>query len=389
MKKFPFTIHPYLMKTNIYLLFCIPAALLLSCGEKQANDKKAELDKLKKQQAEITAKIKTLESEIGESTTGAAHVKVVTADEVVSGVFENELIVQGHIEAPENVVANTKSPAPATVTRILVKEGALVKSGQLLAETDVSAMVSGMEAAKVQLATASVLYEKYKKLWEQKIGTEVQYINVKSQKEAAEKQVNALSEQINMSRIYAPIDGVVDEVMLKVGQPASSAIPGNGIRIVNMSKLKARADIAETYARSVRAGNNVTVEFPDGGDMCKSTLSYVGKSINNLTRTFHVEVALPEKGTFQANALAVLRIIDYRNEKALTVPVNCVQNSDEGHYVMLMINKGKGVLAEKRMVSIGKNNGRRVEILSGLTAGERVITFGFQDLNSGDPVALK
>jgi hypothetical protein len=89
MKKFPFTIHPYLMKTNIYLLFCIPAALLLSCGEKQANDKKAELDKLKKQQAEITAKIKTLESEIGESTTGAAHVKVVTADEVVSGVFEN------------------------------------------------------------------------------------------------------------------------------------------------------------------------------------------------------------------------------------------------------------------------------------------------------------
>jgi RND family efflux transporter MFP subunit len=380
--------HNSYMKPITYLLLAT-VILIQACGEKKAGNKRAELDKLKQQQAEISAKIKALEAELGSDKEKGGKVKIVAVDTLSTGVFENYLVVQGHIDAPENVVANTKSPAPSTVTRILVKEGNVVKAGQLLAETDVSAMNSNLEAAKVQLATASVLYEKYKKLWEQKIGTEVQYITVKTQKEAAEKQINALKEQIDMSRVYSPIDGVVDEVMLKVGQPAAATFPNNGIRIVNMNRLKARADIAETYARSVKTGNDVTVEFPDGGEAYKSRLSYVGKSINNLTRTFLVEVGLPDNGNFQANALAVLRITDYRSEKALAVPVNCVQNSDEGHYVMVANVSNKEMIAEKRMVSIGKNNGKKVEILSGLKSGEFVITFGFQDLNSGDAVALK
>lgn len=373
----------YKMNTKFGLVIAA-TVFAISCGGSKS--KQEELASLKKQQSEIASKIKQLEKELGGDKKESKSILVKT-EIIEPTTFLHYLKVQGYVDATENIVVNAKMPG--TVSKIYVKEGATVKAGQLLAETDAGALLSGLEEAKTGLEFAKNIFEKQKKLWDQKIGTELQFLQAKNGKEQAEKRIATILEQIEMSKIISPISGVVDEVMLKLGQPASPGIPMNGIRIVNMGALKVKADVAETYSKSIKAGSNVIVDFPDAGKSLESKVSYVGKSINNLTRTFNVEVLLTGNNDFlQANMMALLNILDYKAENAITVPVNIVQNSEEGEYVMVAENSGGKIKAAKRMIKTGKNNSNRIEILEGLKQGDKVVTVGYQDLNNGDLINI-
>ena len=308
-------------------------------------------------------------------------------EELLPIEFKHFVDVQGHVDATENVVANVKS-AGGIITKIHVTEGKSVIAGALLAETDASAYIANIEVLKTQLATATTVYEKQKRLWDQKIGTEIQYIQAKAGKETLEKNILALKEQVDMTRITSPISGIVDEVMLKVGQLASPQVPNNGIRIVNMNSLKVKADIAESYARNVRSGNDVTIIFPDIDKEIKTNISYVGKNINALTRTFNVEAKLGNADDYHPNMIAVMKIVDYKAQDVLTLPINAVQNSEEGQYVMLAQNKGVKMIATRRVIKTGKTSGNIVEVVSGLMKGDKLITIGYQDLNEGDEIKL-
>lgn len=369
-------------------LIAATAILIASCGgKKEGGDKAAQLADLQKQEAEIAKKIATLEAEIGVKSGMPQKIKLVQIQEVILKDFKHYIDIQGRIDASENVVANVKS-AGGIITKIYVKEGQNVTAGQVIAETDASAYTANIEVLKTQLATATTFFDKQKRLWDQKIGTEIQFIQAKAGKETLEKNIAAIKEQVDMTRVTSPITGVVDEVMLKVGQLASPQMPNNGIRIVNMNSLKVKADIAESYAKNVKSGNDVTISFPDIDKEIKTNISYVGKNINALTRTFNVEAQLSNSDDYHPNMIAVLKIVDYKASNVLVLPINTLQNSEEGQYVMVAESKAGKIIASKRLVTLGKTSGNDVEILSGIKQGDKLISIGYQDLNEGDEVKL-
>lgn len=357
--------------------------LLAACSSGNSGDKQAELEKLKKEEATLAEKIKALELEIGASdTTVKGKIKDVAVTAIKPQSFKHFVDIQGKVDAEENV--NISSQMPGTVNSILVKTGDRVSKGQLLAELDYSSYAAQREALKPGLNLAITAFEKQQRLWNQKIGSEMQFLQAKSQKESLEKQLNSLNELIDMMRVKSPIDGTIDDISLKLGQAAAPGAPG--IRVVNYSKLKAKADVAESYASKVAVGNEVELYFPDLEKRVPSKITFKGRVINPLTRTFTVETALQSLEDYHPNMLAVVKIVDYSNDKALVVPINFIQNSDEGSYVMVAKKDGAKNVARKQFVKVGKTYGGMAEITSGLTEADQIISTGYQDLNDGDAI---
>ena len=268
-----------------------------------------------------------------------------------------------------------------------MENGDLVQKGQLLAQIDDEVMRGGLTEFEVQLRTATDLYNRQKALWDQKIGTEVQYIQAKTQKDALEQRLATTRQQIGQAGIYAPIGGVVDMVMLKAGQAISPGFPL--CNIVNMGKLKIKGEVPEAYAAKVNQGDPVVVFFPDINKEVRSRVTYVSKTINPTNRTFSVECSLPTSKEYRANMVAVMKIVDYQNLKAVTVPVNVIQTGEEGEYVLTAEKTGdKQAVARKTPVQQGNNYNGLVEIRSGLKPGDLVISTGFQDVNNGETIAF-
>jgi membrane fusion protein, multidrug efflux system len=369
------------MKNTIAILGI--TALLAACSSGKPGDKTAELEKLKKQETELSDKIKALEKEIGASDTSIiGKIKDVAVTEVVQQSFKHFVDIQGKVDAEENV--NINAQMPGVVSSILVKSGDRVSKGQLLAELDYSSYAAQREALKPSLTLATTSYQKQERLWNQKIGSEIQYLQAKTQKESLEKQLNSINEMIEMMRVKSPIDGTIDDVSLKLGQAAAPGAPG--IRVVNFSKLKAKADVAESYASKISIGNEVELVFPDLNKKVSAKISFKGRVINTLTRTFGVEANLISQDDYHPNMLAIMKIVDYVNEKANVIPINTIQNSDEGQFVMVAKKENGRSIAKRQPINVGKQYGGMAEVESGLAAGDKIITTGYQDLNDGDNI---
>ncbi len=360
------------------------ALLLGACGS-QPLDKNSQLAQLKEQKAQIEAQIVALEKELGTETGGQKHVHTVGLTEMQPTQFRHFIDLQGKVDAEENVPVTAKSPG--VLTSVLVKNGDIVKRGQLLAVIDDQLMLKGLAELELQLQTATDLYNRQKSLWDQKIGTEVQFIQAKTNKEAVEQRIATTKEQWQMTRIYAPISGSVDYVVLKAGQAISPGMPL--CNIVNLSQLKIAGNVPEAYAAKVRKGDNVVVYFPDLKKEVNTRVTYVSKTINPTNRTFAIECALPTGSDYSANMIAVLKIIDYQKANTFVVPVNVLQTAADGDFVYTVEKgaDGKGIV-RKTTVKQGGNYNGMVEITEGLKKGDQVITLGFQDVNNGETVAF-
>jgi len=367
------SINFIVMKKLVYLIVIV---FIASCGGK-TTDKKTELADLKKQRSKIDTKIAKLEAEVGVDKP-AQKVADVSVIEVQPEIFKSYVEVQGKVDAEENVQVNPEMPG--VVTSVNIRIGQQVGKGQILAQIDDKVLRQNVAQVQTQLELLKNLFNRQKVLWDQKIGTEVQYLNVKSQKEGLERQIDILRSQLSMYKIKAPISGTIDQMDLKVGQ---SVMPGmSGIRIVNANKLKAKALVAETYASRVNQGDEVQVILPDAQDSLSTRLTFASKVIDPVSRSFNVEVKLPSKAKYRPNMLAILKIADYINKNAITVPVNAIQKSEAGDYVYIAEN-GK---AKRAPIKTDKVYDGRAEVLSGLKAGDQVITLGFADLNEGDAI---
>jgi membrane fusion protein (multidrug efflux system) len=371
------------MKNNIIPFFFL--FLLLAACNRPPQDKAARLEELKKQHDALQAEITALEKELGTGGGGAQRVRTVSLTEVQLDTFQHFIDLQGRVEAENNVPVTSK--IPGVLTRVLVENGDAVRKGQLLAQIDNEVMRSGLTELEVQLRTATDLYNRQKALWDQKIGTEVQYIQAKTQMEALQQRLATTRQQIGQAGIYAPIGGTVDMVMLKAGQAISPGFPL--CNIVNLSKLKIKGEVPEAYAAKVAQGDPVVVFFPDINKEVRTRVTYVSKTINPTNRTFSVECSLPAGKEYRANMVAVMKIVDYQNLKAVTVPVNVIQTGDEGEYVLTAEKTGeKTAVARKTPVRQGNNYNGLVEIRSGLKAGDLIITSGYQDVNNGETIAF-
>ena len=217
--------------------------------------------------------------------------KLVTAEALKKENFKHFIEVQGNVDAEENVTALPQQPG--LVTSINVKVGDHVTKGQLLGTTATTEAVSNqLQAAQVQQGLANTAYEKQKALWDQKIGSEIQFLQAKTQKEAAEKNIDALKNQLEMTKIIAPISGTVDAVNLRIGDMAAPSQMMPGIRIVNGDKLKVKAKLADSDFGKVKQGDVVNIEFPDLNKTIESPVSYVSNTIDPRSRTFGLEVKL-------------------------------------------------------------------------------------------------
>lgn len=367
--------------SKLFFPTVLSSLLLASCGGGNTSNN---LDALKQKQAELKTELANLANQISKLEGDSANKFIlVDAAAITPQFFKTYINVQGRVDADENVALSAEMPG--TITKINVKAGDEVNKGQVLAETDARAIQQSLSDLQTNADLVNQLYEKQKSLWDQKIGTEVQFLQVKTQKESMEKKMATLQEQLRMTKIISPIDGTIDAVDIKLGQLTAPGMPA--IRVINFSNLKVKADLAESYASKVHKGNEVIIKFPDSNDTVIAKVSYSARAISALNRTFAVEVILDNKKEFHPNQIAILNINDYTSEKpSLAVPLSYIQKDLKGQHFVIVAEGNK---AAKRNITLGKEYNGAVEIKDGLSETDLLITSGYDGLNEGDAIKVK
>lgn len=364
-------------------LLLIPSLtlLLIACGS--GGDKKAQLEDLKKQEVDIKAKIAALETELNAGNDSVVSGIAVAVLTLKNEIFRNYIDIQGRVDADQNV--SLSSEMPGTITKINVKTGDEVSVGQVLAETDARAINQQISDLQTNTDLVNQVYEKQKNLWDQKIGTEIQFLQAKTNKESMEKKMSAMQEQLRMSKIISPISGTVDAVDIKVGQAVAPGVPA--IRVINFSNLKVKAEVAESYASKIKKGSEVVVHFPDMQDSIVAKVDFVSRAINNTSRTFTVEVLLDNKKEYHPNMVARLNINDYQSATpVMTIPVRTIQK-DENNASFVYIASGDK--AKKQIITLGKEYRGMTEVTGGLKEGDALVTLGYDIINDGDVIVYK
>ena len=385
--------------SKLFFLSILSLAVACGGGDNSIEAKKASLESLKKQALELNAQIATLEKDLAKSGAGAtAQAVVVNISPVIAQDFNHYIEIQGKIES-ESVSYVTPRAGGGQVKAVYVKRGDKVKKGQLLLQLDntlikqsVAAAAQNIETVKAQAALAKSVYEKQKNLWEQNIGSEIQLLTAKTNAEALSSQLKAALEQLGMAKdqlaftsIYSDVDGVAEEVNVKVGEIFMGA---GQLKIVNTDKLKLTSQVPENYAGKINVGTDVTLIFPDLDKTLDTKLSVIGKVIDPLSRSFFVEAKLPMDKNFRPNQLAQVKIKDYTKKNAISIPINIVQNYDKVKFVYLAASENGKLVARKRMVTTGEFYANSIEILSGLNAGEQVVTEGYQNIFDGQNLTV-
>ncbi|MFI5194439.1 MAG: efflux RND transporter periplasmic adaptor subunit [Chitinophagales bacterium] len=366
--------------------------LIASCGHAvdSVAGKKADLQKLKDAQSDLSKKIQSAEDELAKLDTSSAKkekTKLVAVQAVSPISFTHFIDLQGKIDALNIAYVTPRNGGGGQVKAIYVKKGDVVKKGQLLLKLDDALLQQQLLQAKQQLSFAQNLYERRKNLWADKIGTEVELVTAKNQVDQAQRQVDIVNQQIDLTKVYADIGGVADDVNIRLGEFFNG---NNQIKIVNTSDLKAVAQVPENYLSKVKVGSNVKVIIPElNNKTIQTKVSVAGNLIDPATRSFYIEAKLPYERGFYPNQVALVRIQDYMAKDALTIPVNTLQNDDKGKYVMVAEKSGDRLVARKKPVTIGQVYEDKIEIKSGISEGDSIVTDGYQGLYDGQPITTQ
>jgi len=386
-------------------------AVASSCGdtskkEDSLSDKKASLEKLKKDKSDLDDKIASLEKDIAKLDTSAANkqeAKLVAVTPVALQDFKHYLDLQGTVDS-RSISYITPSNQGGQIKAILVKQGDHVHKGQLVLKLDNSVAIENVNAArqqtgsvKAQLDLAKSIYDRQKNLWDQHIGTEVQLLQDKTNVESLENQLKALQAQVssaqalaNQANVYSDVNGEVDEITAHVGETFNgNPQQGGYIKIVNKSDLKITTTVPENYATKISKGTAVEVQVPDVNKSFNTTISFISQSIGTTTRGFAAEAKVPAGMILRPNQIALVKILDYSSPKTPVINVNTLQNDEEGKFVLVAAKEGDKLIARKRKVVIGQSYGDQVEIKQGLQAGDQLITEGYQAIYDGQLITTK
>lgn len=387
------------MKYNIYGLLLL-AFVIASCGSSKKddnatlNDKKAKLQEFKKEQRELTTKIDALEKEIAKldtSSSAAGKPKLVALETISAGGFTHFVDLQGRIDATNISYVAPPNGQGGVVKSLYVKQGDYVRRGQLLAQLDDQLIRQQIEPLRVQLTTAEDTYRRTQSLWDQGIGTYQQVLSAKTQAETLRRQIGILQKQAALMSVIAPTGGVADQVNVRVGELFTGASAnGPQIRIVNTGSLKVVADVPENYLGKIGVGSTIRVQLPNANNRVIDTkVQVAGKTIDPTKRAFYIEAPIPSDPDFRPNQVAVVKIQDYATANAITIPLNTLQNDEQGKFVMVAAKEGNNLVARKRKIVVGELYGERLEVKSGLQNGDTLITDGFQNLYEGQLLTTK
>ena len=373
---------------QIFLLFAT-TLLFIGCGKKGENSSIDELVK-SKDSINIKAKIDLLQADLTKLETALATFKVrkdeetlVTIMTVKDTIFNHYLEVQGGVNTKENILIQPEMPG--TLVSLNVKAGQRVSRGQVLGRTDDAGMSQQLAAMENQYNLAKTTFERQKNLWDQKIGSEIQFLQSQTQMIGAQKAVLQMKAQLSKTLIKAPFSGVIDEVFVERGQVVAPSMQGL-MRIVNLSNMYVSTEVPETYIGKLKVGATVNVNLASLGKTYTGRVRQVGNNINPTNRSFGIEVAVPNPDNLlRPNQVAKLQIIDYTNKNAIAIPTNVIlTNGDGTKYVYTAENSnGKTGTAKKVIITTGQSSGNVTEVLTGLEALDVIVTEGLNTLQEG------
>lgn len=360
------------------------AGLTFACSKDELATKKAELESLKADLATINTEIKTLEEEISklDPEFAAANKKsiLITTAQAQKTEFVHFVEVTGSVLSKKNVSVSAETAG--RVIEVPAIEGMRVTKGQVLARIDAESIQRSIDELETNLNLAKTIFEKQERLWNQKIGTEIQYLEAKSRKEGLEKSLAGLKTQLDKSIIRAPFNGTIETVQVRLGELVQPGTPV--FQFVGESDLFIEADISESFIGVLAKGDSVEVSFPSINKSIQTKVSAVGSIINPNNRTFKVEVFLPAMGEVKPNMITVLKIQDYKNPASVVVPGHLILSDTRGDYVFTVENG----TAKKKYVKRGMVYKDQTEILEGLAGNELLVDKGFREVGDDFSVTI-
>lgn len=384
---------------NIFLLL-ISLVILSSCegeNKKSIEDIIAEgnLSTLRERRSEIEAqeveifeKLKQLDEAISKLD-DSKKLPLVTTIKAHEEVFDHFLELQGNVKTKENIVIYPE--ISGILQQVYVKEGQNVSKGQVLANIDDGGLSQQVAQLQIQADLAKTTFERQERLWNQKIGSEIQYLQAKSNYEAQSKAVNQMKVQLGKTSVKAPFSGVIDDIMTEQG---SVVAPGQSqlMRIVSLNNMYIEVDVPENYINDVTKNKNVIVEFPILDKVLNAKIRQAGNFINPANRSFKIEVAVPNKDkSIKPNLTAKLKINDYTNKKALLIPQSIISENANGEqyvYVVTDQNQENEAHVKRVIIQTGKTQGDVIEVLSGLENGSEIIKEGARSVREGQTVKI-
>ncbi len=385
------------MKSSIWTLLLTLGLVSVSCQTKSSgsideliasNDEnllRAKRTELSAQRNALDTDIKRLDVVIA-SLDKSASLPLVATYEVALQEFNHFTSFQGTVKTMKNI--NVYPEMPGQLLEVLVVEGQKVEKNQVLARIDDGGLLAQLAQAKSQLVLAETLFNRQERLWSQNIGSEIQFLQAKTQFESAEKAVDALSLQAEKSVVRAPFDGTVDQIFK---EPGTIVAPGMGselFRVVNIDKVYVEVDVPETHITSISEGSKVRVNLSAIGEEIDARISRVSKVINPSNRSFTVEIPLENKSGFiRPNLMASVAINDYSNKSAIMIPQSVVSENAEGQqYCFALEESTEGYIAKRLIIETGKTSEDFIEVLEGVEKGALLITEGAKKVSDNQPV---
>ncbi len=362
---------------------------LVACETQKAP--KSSLENLQADRVKIQNKVdslnnhlKKIEKAINKLDT-LKQLQKVTVFSTKDTIFKHYITLQGIVASDKNALLRPE--IGGTIQRILVKEGQRVSKGQTLVQLDASAFNDKVTELKTQLSLAKTTYERQERLWSQKIGSEMEYLNAKTQKEGLENSLNSLYTQIRKMKIKAPFSGVIDVVFPKVGELTSPQSPV--IRLINLNKVYIKADVPEAYLTSIKKGTTVLIDFVSINKQVLAKINEIGNYINPDNRSFKIKIQLLNKDhSIKPNLLADLKINDF-TAKGLVLPANLIQmNQNREQFVFTIKKDSLKTSVVKRLLTIGKEYNNKVFITSGVNTDEQIVLDGGKFVKDGDEVEI-
>ncbi|MDT8347073.1 MAG: efflux RND transporter periplasmic adaptor subunit [Flavobacteriaceae bacterium] len=384
------------MNFNTPFFLSMLLLMLVSCGTKEpriedvitSNDlqqMRSLRDGLKEQQQQLNEELKQLDEAIKKLDT-AANLPLVSVLKVEDTLFEHFIEIQGNIDTKQNIVIHAETPG--MLLKVLVKEGQEVRKNQRLAIVEDGGLSQQISQLEVQVSLAKTTYERQQNLWNQNIGSEIQFLQAKNNYEAQQKALEALKKQYDRTQIKAPFSGIIDHVITNQG---SVVAPGTPIfRLVNLQEMYVEAEVPETYLSALTKNNSLSVFIPMLNKSTESTIRMASNRINPVNRTFRIEAALPNDDlSIKPNLTAKLSINDYTNPKAILVPMNLISENAIGEqYVYKVQQKNDELIAIKTVVKTGLTQQGMIEITEGLFAGDSIISEGARNVENNQAIKI-
>lgn len=382
-------------------LLILTSLLLVACGGNQKKNtvesvlETNNLEKIRAKRAELVAnqdeihaKIKQLDEAIAKIDT-VKKVPLITTIKAKEEVFNHQLEIQGNVTTKNLLVITPEFNG--ILTNVYVKEGQRVSKGQLLAKIDDGGLSQQLAQLKIQADLARTTFERQKRLWDQNIGSEIQYLQAKSSYEAQQEAVNQLQQQVAKTNVKAPFSGTIDDVITEQGSVVAAG-QTQLMRIVNLDDMYIETDVPESYITDVTKGKDVTVTIPVINKTVDTKIRQAGDYVNPANRTFKIEVPVPNKDKdIKPNLTAKLKINDYTNEAALLVPLSIISENAEGEQYLYTItdkNKNGESIATKVIIKTGKTQGDVIEVLEGIKDGTEIIKEGARSVKDGQTVKV-